>query len=200
MEVSENDSSSGRNIMQNAVVSGPADPNLPEIDEPQDAEIVILERSEAKLKGIPLFTAHWHLFIPTVVIAVMYSFAWLGLALLGRMDTGIARMFVVVMAVGVPLLAVHAFLRFQTIRLQISDEHVLCHQGWPKDMPIELAPELITQTVVKRGLSGRLFGGGTLVLHLSTGSDVVIADLGDPDKAKAAIEALMRSDKTSGSD
>ncbi len=186
-----NDSSSGRNIMQEAAISGPTDPELPEVDEPREADIVFLERSEAKSSGIPLFAAHWHLFIPTVVIAVMYSLAWVALALLGRMDTAVARMFVVVMAVGVPLLAVHAFLRFQTIRLQISDAHILCHPGWPKDMPIELAPELITQVVVKRGLSGRLFGGGTVVLHLSTGSNVVIADLGDPDKAKMAIEALM---------
>jgi len=163
-------------------------------DEPgRPPDIEIMERSEAKLSGVPLFTAHWHLFIPTIVIAMIYSVAWLVLVALGRIDTAIARLFVIVMAIGVPLLIAHAFLRYQTIRLQINEAGVLCHPGWPKEMLIEIDAGLIEKVVVKRGLAGRLFGGGTLVLHLATGSKVVIADLGDPDKAREAVEAMIAS-------
>ena len=160
------------------------------------ADIRILERKEARLEGVPLFTAHWHLFIPTVVIAVLYSFCWLMLAVIGKMDSALARMFVIVMAVGVPLLAAHAFLRYQTIRLQVSDSHVFCHPGWPKDLPIDLPVKLIREVVIKRGLSGRLFGGGTILMNLSTGSRVVIADLGNPEAAKEEIERAMQNVNT----
>lgn len=165
------------------------DTNPDETIEPADVEI--MEIKEARDGGVPFFTAHWHLFIPTVVIAVLYSFAWFIFAIIGRGDSSLARLFVVVMAVGVPLLAVHAFLRYETIRLQISDGHVKCHPGWPKDLPIDLPVTLIREVVIKRGLSGRLFGGGTIVMNLTTGSRVVIADLGNPEAAKAAIEACM---------
>ncbi len=150
-------------------------------------ELRILERREAASSGVPLFAAHWHIFVPTVAIGLLYSFAWLFLAYLGKSDSGLARLFIVVMAVGVPLLAAHAFLRFQTIRLQINEKHLLCHPGWPKELPIDVPPEMIDSVKVRRGLSGRLFGGGTVVIKLVTGNTIAIADLANPEKARAAI-------------
>ncbi len=164
-------------------------------DEPQDEDldetVEILERADAKRSGVPLFSAHWHLFVPTTVIAILYAAMWIVLVAVGKIDSNLARMFVIVMAVGVPLLTAHAFLRYQTIRLQVNENNVLCHPGWPKDQPVEITPDLISSIVVKRGLSGLVFGGGTLVMSLTTGSKMVIADLDKPEEAKAAIEALQ---------
>ena len=151
-------------------------------------EVQILERAEAKNTGVPLFAAHWHIFVPTVVITVLYSCAWLLLAAMGKSDTGLARLFIVVMAIGVPLLAAHAFLRYQTIRLQVSDGHVFCHPGWPKELPIDVPLYVINQVRVRKGLSGRMFGGGTVILELITEGNVVVADLAEPEKAKQIIE------------
>ena len=153
--------------------------------EPEDAEI--LERREAVDSGVPLFVAHWHIFLPTLVIGVLYSAAWLILAAIGKSDTALARLFIVVMAVGVPFLAAHAFLRFQTIRLQVNNGRVLCHPGWPKDLPIDVPVEVIKKVRVRRGLSGRLFGGGTVVISLLAGDEVVVADLAKPYEAKQSI-------------
>ncbi len=150
-------------------------------------DLHILERREAANSGVPLFAAHWHIFVPTLAIGLLYSLAWLGLALLGKSDTGLARLFIVVMAVGVPLLAAHAFLRFQTIRLQINEGHVLCHPGWPKELPIDVPLEMIESIRVRRGLSGRLFGGGTIIIRLVTGNTVAIADLAEPVTAHRKI-------------
>ena len=167
----------------------------PEADSVDPEDIRILERREARDEGIPLFTAHWHLFMPTVVIAVLYSICWAILVSIGMIDAALARMVVIVMAIGVPLLAAHAFLRYQTIRLQVSDSHVYCHPGWPKDLPIDLPVHIIREVRVKRGLSGRLFGGGTIVMDLTTGTKIVIADLGEPDAAKNEIErAILNAD------
>ena len=154
-------------------------------------EVHILERAEARNTGVPLFTAHWHIFMPTLVIAVLYSAAWVFLAAMGKSDSGLARLFIVVMAIGVPLLAAHAFLRFQTIRLQVSDGHVFCHPGWPKELPIDVPLGVIRDVKVRRGLSGRLFGGGTVVLDLVTEGTVVVADLSEPERAKEIIDVAL---------
>ena len=152
---------------------------------------LILEKNEAQTQGVPLFSAHWHIFAPTIIILVSYSFSWLLLALADMSDSNLARLFIVVMSVFVPLLAAHAFLRYQTIRLQVNDECLFCHPGWPKDLPIEVPISMVEKVVVKRGLSGRLFGGGTIVLHLVAENKVVIADLAEPEEAQKAIIEMM---------
>ncbi len=152
---------------------------------------LILEKNEAQNQGVPLFSAHWHIFAPTIIILVAYSLSWLLLALADMSASNLARLFIVVMSVFVPLLAAHAFLRYQTIRLQVNDDCLFCHPGWPKDLPIEIPISMIKKIVVKRGLSGRLFGGGTIVLHVAAENKIVIADLAEPDAAKQAITDAM---------
>lgn len=158
----------------------------------QPDEVEILERREAQSSGVPLFVAHYHIFVPTIAIALMYSFAWLFLAATGKSDTALARLFIIVMAVGVPILAAHAFLRFQTIRLQVNDGHVYCHPGWPKELPIDVPLSVVKSVDVRRGISGRLFGGGTVIINLVTEGNVVVADIAEPENAKEAIEAAIQ--------
>jgi len=152
---------------------------------------LILEKNDAQSQGIPLFSAHWHIFAPTIVILIAYSISWLLLAMADMSGTNLARLFIVVMAVFVPLLAAHAFLRYQTIRVQVNDDCLFCHPGWPKDLPIEVPVAMIENVLVKRGLSGRLFGGGTLVLELVAENKIIIADLAEPEKAQAAIQEII---------
>lgn len=152
---------------------------------------LILEKNDAQSQGIPLFSAHWHIFAPTIIILIAYSISWLLLAMADMSGTNLARLFIVVMAVFVPLLAAHAFLRYQTIRVQVNDDCLFCHPGWPKDLPIEVPVAMIENVLVKRGLSGRLFGGGTLVLELVAENKIIIADLAEPEKAQAAIQEII---------
>ncbi len=152
---------------------------------------LILEKNEAENQGVPLFSAHWHIFAPTFIILVGYSFSWLLLAIADMSNSNLARLFIVVMSVCVPLLAAHAFLRYQTIRVQVNDDCLFCHAGWPKDLPVEVPIAMIDKIIVKRGLSGRLFGGGTLVLYLAVENKIVIVDLAEPDAAKQAIMDAM---------
>lgn len=155
-------------------------------------EKLFLEKGEAKNQGVPLFTSHWHIFAPTLIIMITYSFSWVFLASVGMSDTHLARLFIVVMAVFVPLLAAHAFLRYQTIRLQVCTSSVMCHSGWPKEYPVEIPFAMIEDIVIKRGLSGRIFGGGTLVLELPASNKVVVTDLAKPDEAKSAISQAIK--------
>jgi len=135
--------------------------------------------------------AHWHLFIPTIIIAALYFSGWLVLILLGRIDTSLAKLFVIVLALGVPLLTIHAFLRFNTTRVQTCDAFVRYHPGWPKRFLVDLPFALIDHVSVKRGLSGRIFGGGTLVIHLTIGEKIFVPDLSEPDRACAEARAAL---------
>lgn len=138
-----------------------------------------------------IYRARWQLFMPTVAIAVLYSALWLYLDISGRGGFALTRLVVIVMAVGVPLLAAHAFLRYETIRLQILDQVVRYHPGWPRDLPVDMPYELIERVGVKRGLSGVIFGGGTLVMFLTTGEKAAVADLAEPEKARELIEKRL---------
>lgn len=152
----------------------------------------ILERPEAKSAGVPLFIAHWHIFIPTIIIAVIYLIAWIVLHAVGMGQTGLARICFIVVAVGAPFLGAYAFLRYQTIRVQINENDIICHPGWPKDLPIDVPISVISRVRVRRGLAGRLFGGGTLMLQLSTGSTISVPDLKDVRDACKLIEAAIK--------
>jgi membrane protein YdbS with pleckstrin-like domain len=137
-----------------------------------------LELPEA---GAPVtYRCHWQLFVPTIIVLAGYGFALWYLWMTGRSDLSLFRLFAIVMAVGVPLLAAHAFLRYETVRVQLLPATLRYHPGWPKDMAIEIPRELITGLYVKRGLAGRLFGGGTLIIKTSTGNRIAIADLKNP--------------------
>ncbi|MFK5978664.1 MAG: PH domain-containing protein [Rhizobiaceae bacterium] len=143
-------------------------------------------RSDGEIYG-----AHWHVFIPTMVIAVAYLFGWLFLLVLGRGEGTLAKLFVLVLAVGVPLLTIHAFLRFNTTRVQMCDAFIRYHPGWPKRFLVDLPYALVEKVSIRRGLSGRIFGGGTLVLHLTIGEKVYVPDLSDPDGACDAARAAL---------
>ena len=165
-----------------------ARPGVPHALKVEDTDVF---EADHALPGT-IFRPRWQLFLPTIAIAVLYSMAWTWLVLEERGGGALARLFLIVMAIGVPLLAAHAFLRFQTIRVQVLNDAVRYHPGWPRDLPIDMPLALIDRVSVKRGLSGHLFGGGTLVMELTTGERAAVADLADPEAAKAEIDAAMK--------
>lgn len=134
----------------------------------------------------------WQIFAPTLAIAALYAGLWAWLYANGLAGGAIARLVLLVIAIGVPLLAAHAFLRFETIRVQVLNSGVRYHPGWPKDIPVDMPFELIERIAVKRGISGKMLGGGTLVMYLTTGERVAIADLADPAAAQQDITGRLR--------
>lgn len=136
----------------------------------------------------PEFKAHWQVFAPTVAIFLLYSGGLIWMWFSGRHDTALFRLFAIVLAVGVPILTVHAFLRYETVRVRVAGGKLMHHPGWPRDTPIEVPREAVSRIIVKRGLSGRMFGGGTLVIETITGNKIAIADLARPEAIIAALE------------
>jgi membrane protein YdbS with pleckstrin-like domain len=152
---------------------------------------LILEKNEANDRGIPLYYAHWRIFIPSLVILIAYAFAWGLLSITNNSDSNLARLFIVVMSVFVPLLAAYAFLKYQTIRLQVNEDSLYCHPGWPKDMATEVHFPMIEEVNVKQGLTGRIFGGGSIVLLLADNTEMEIRALSSPFEARKDIIKQM---------
>ena len=148
-------------------------PTLHEIENEIELEL-------APEDGVSVFKPHWQIFVPTIIVLAGYGLSLIYLWMTGRTDTAIFRLFAIVAAIGVPLLAAHAFLRYETVRVQLKKNSLCYHPGWPKDRMLEIPHELIEAIRVKRGLAGRLFGGGTIVIRTSTGGKIAIADLRHP--------------------
>lgn len=140
------------------------------------------------LEPLHRYKAHWHIFMPTVIIAVLYLVGWSVLYFLGLSGGGLARLFVIVLAIGVPILFTHAFLRYQTIAIEIFENTLQYHTGWPRSEPVSLPYGMIKSARATRGLSGRLFGGGTVVLKLLAGEEIGVADVETPE---VVVERLM---------
>ena len=154
-------------------------------------DVEILERREAEIQGIPLFVAHWQIFAPTLLICVLYLVVWGLLLSLGEAGQGNGRVFIIAMAMITPILAAWAFLKYQTIRLQISDNHLYVHLGWPREMPVDIPLTAVDSLSVRRGVVGRMFGGGSLHITLTDGRIVKVRDLSHPEEAERAISDVL---------
>lgn len=124
--------------------------------------------------------ADWKIFLPTIIIMIGYGASMLYLWLTGRADSALFRLAALVAGLGVPLLAAHAFLRLETLCVRLQKDRMRFHRGWPKGNATEIPYSLIKKLEVKRGLSGRIFGGGTLIIHTRGGLKTSISDLKDP--------------------
>ncbi len=148
---------------------------------------LILEKYEARNQGVPLFYPHWSIFIPTISILLVYTLCWILLSFLGMSHYNLGRLFIIIMAVFVPLMVAYAFLKFQTIRLQINDNSIYCHLGWPKELPLEISFSKIDKVSVNKSLSAKLFDQADILLKLKSGDEVVIANIAKPELARKII-------------
>ncbi len=158
----------------------PSSPNLQSKDRTENEEPIALKNCKA----------HWHIFVPTIIIAILYIIGWLVMYFMGMAGGGLARLFVVVLAIGVPILFAHAFLRYQTITIELFEDYLKYHTGWPRSEPVQLPYGMVKKAKFTRGLSGRLFGGGTVVLNLIGGGVVGIADVETPKQIAGKINEL----------
>ncbi|MEL7429065.1 MAG: PH domain-containing protein, partial [Pseudomonadota bacterium] len=127
------------------------------------------------------------IFVPSLMICILYVAVWAILFFMGQATFGTGRLFIITMAIITPLLAAWAFLKYQTIRLQVSDGHLYIHPGWPREMPIDIPREMVETVSVQRGLIGRIFGGGTLVITMTDGRAFVLRDLSHPEEAETTV-------------
>jgi membrane protein YdbS with pleckstrin-like domain len=152
-------------------------------------DMPVIERKEAESLGVKIYTAHWQLFLPVFFFLFLYALIWLMLSITGQSTSFSARFFIVGAAILLPLLAASAFLKFQTIRLQISEDSIAFSPGWPVDHLSVIKPEDIRNVEVSvSGLSALLGGGNLLIRLVDDNEEIVIPKLADPYGALSAIQ------------
>ena len=129
------------------------------------------------------------LFLPVAVIAAGYGLLLLWLWFTGELASGIARLAVIVLAFGLPMLLAHAALRYATISMQLQDGFVQARPGFPQRGTLNIPYTDIERIDIKRGIARLVGNYGTLVVHLKNTDKVSICDLGDPE---AICEEIMK--------
>lgn len=132
-------------------------------------------------------SGHWSVFLPALVIAVIYGGVWGHLALRGSNDGALGRLLLAICVIGVPVLLVHAFLRYTSTRVEIHADGMRVEQGWPKRSSRRLEAGKIVDVETRFSPLGRLLGGGVLVVHCQGGHHYAVADLAAPDRVAGII-------------
>ncbi|WP_187972194.1 PH domain-containing protein [Aquibium microcysteis] len=130
-------------------------------------------------------------FLPTVVIVIGYAVVLAVLWFFGRGDGALARLCLVVLAVGGPFLIAHAILRRFTVRIDVMPHAVYAHTGFPRKAPDEIPYALIRRLTLRQGPVGRLTDSGTLLFEISGGTSIMVADLARPHHALRVIGRLI---------
>ncbi|MBC7284578.1 hypothetical protein, partial [Hoeflea sp.] len=131
------------------------------------------------------------LFLPGLVVAFGYAGLWLLLHATGRGEGALARVCLLVLVIGVPLILAHAGLRLSTVRLTLRGAHLEAHPGFPARDPAIVAYPAVTGLSLKRGLSGWITGAGSLVIERGNGPPVVVAGLADPESARSDLSSRL---------
>ncbi|MBV1759523.1 MAG: hypothetical protein KUA41_00190 [Hoeflea sp.] len=131
------------------------------------------------------------LFLPGLVVAGGYAAVWLFLYAAGRGEGALARVCLVVLVIGVPLILAYAGLRLSTLGLTLRGAHLEAHPGFPARDPVIVAYPAVTGLSIKRGLSGWLTGAGSMVIERKNGPTVVVAGLADPEGARADLSVRL---------
>lgn len=136
------------------------------------------------------YRADPRLFLPAVVIAVLYGSLWLSVIVTGRGGTAFAQALLAVIVVAVPVLLVRGWLRYRSLELRVAPDGVRYTKGLLRPVWQEVPVRHIRHVRTLYGPAGRRFGTGALLLVLEDGARVRIADLADLDDAAERIRAL----------
>lgn len=128
------------------------------------------------------------LFLPTAVIAAGYAVAFVALHWFGKGDSALARLCIMVLVLGVPLLLASATLRYFMVHVRLLTDTIIVHPGLPVREAREIAYSHIRNLHVSQGMSGKLSDSGTLILELVTGERVSVDGLAEPQKIMSAMQ------------
>ncbi len=124
--------------------------------------------------------AHASVFLPALVIAVLYGGIWLFIVALGKGDGALARLMVLICVIGVPAVFLHAFLRFMSTSADLTERTLVINRGWPRRRTVTLDLRDVVDVQTRQTVLGRVLGVGTLIVRNSKGSRYRINDLAAP--------------------
>ncbi|HDL16501.1 MAG TPA: PH domain-containing protein [Rhizobiales bacterium] len=139
------------------------------------------------------FRAHWTIFLPTIIVALLYGGLWVFLLVVGKGDTALARILLLVLLLVVPVLLVRAYLRFVTFGLVIGRRALTYRQGWLRPGWHRIQLDTLTGVRASMNPLGRMLGGGALILTRLDGGDICLNDVEFPEEAARQISRRLRT-------
>jgi len=139
------------------------------------------------------FKAHWTIFLPALIVALLYGGLWLFLLVLGKSDTALARILQLVLFLVVPVLLVRAYLRFASFGLLIGRHALTYRRGWIRPGWHRLQMNALTGVRASANPLGRLLGGGALIITRLDGGDITLYDVAFPEDAARQISRRLRT-------
>lgn len=137
--------------------------------------------------------AHWTIFMPAIVVAVLYGGVWLFLLAAGKGDSALAKIMLLVLLLVVPALLVRAYLRFAVFGVLVGQDFVAYRQGWFRPRWKRLRLDEVTGVKASLSPLGKLLGGGELVLTRAAEKPLRLCDIAEPEVAARQISARMRA-------
>ena len=138
------------------------------------------------------FKAHWTIFLPALIVALLYGGVWVFLLVVGKGDTALARILLLVLLLVVPLLLVRAYLRYASFGLLIGRRALTYRQGWMRPGWRRLQLDALTGVRASISPLGRILGGGALVITRFDGGDITLHDMELPEEAARQISRRLR--------
>jgi len=130
---------------------------------------------------------HWTVFLPSLVIALLYGGLWLWFST-GEATDGLARVALLVVAVGVPMLLAHAATRFFGAEIVVTNNSLIARPGAPKRTEARVLVGDVVEVSIQRGLIGRVFDVGTVIVTDRSGLSVTVPDLATPMRVAEYVE------------
>lgn len=140
----------------------------------------------------PYFRAHWTIFLPAIIVALLYGGVLLVLLVSGKGDTDLAKIMLLVLMLVVPLLLVRAYLRFASLGVQIGQDYIAYRQGWLRPRWRRLRLDDTAGATIRYGLAGKLLGGGDVVFIRRVGNPVHVHDIARPEKLARQVRQRIR--------
>lgn len=140
--------------------------------------------------GRPVARAHWTIYLPTILVALLWAAFYLR-ARFGEPEMpAIATLCLLVEAAAVPTLLLLAWGRARNLLVMPSSGDLLLQSGFPLKQEERVAMDQIRSVRLRRGPVQRLLGGGAIVVTLTSGKRIVVNDLDHPtDIAALFIQA-----------
>ena len=135
--------------------------------------------------------AHWSIFLPALVVALLWGLVYLLADNWTPRLSGIASVSLVVEAVIVPLLFLHAWGRAYVLGLRVGGRGLEARAGFPRRGVIEVGAREIAELDFGQSPLQRYFGAGRLDIRTESGARIRLDDLADAKAAAGAVRRLM---------
>lgn len=142
------------------------------------------------------FKAHWTIFLPVLIVALLYGAVWVFLLLAGKGDTALAKVMLLVLLLVVPVLLVRAYLRFMSFGLLVGRHALTYRRGWLRPRWHRLRLDALSGARASLGPFNRLLGGGAVVLARFDDRPIRLLDVESPEEAARTIARRARSVQT----